>query len=84
MAAIDCDLLICEVQKRPALYDLQLREYCDKNVKDKLWAEVYGSVVPGWHELSPGEKNEKGRCLLKQSDHVRRTFSVILHIAKIH
>lgn len=60
---IDCELLISEVEKRPALYNFQLKEYNDKNLKEKLWTEVCEALVRGWHDLSPGEKNDTGMPL---------------------
>ncbi|KAL4709974.1 hypothetical protein ACJJTC_003937 [Scirpophaga incertulas] len=37
---IDNELLIEEVEKRPALYDKKLKEYSDINVKRRLWSEI--------------------------------------------
>lgn len=34
------ELLIIEVEKRPALYNKKLKEYSDKNLKEKLWTEL--------------------------------------------
>lgn len=77
---IDCEILIMEVEKRPALYDFQLKEYSDKNVKEKLWTEVCEAVVRDWHNLSSGEKNEKGRRLLKHHDYISKLFSNVYTI----
>jgi len=30
---------------------IKLKEYSDRNLKDKLWYEVYESVVTNWSEL---------------------------------
>ena len=57
----DCETLITEVEKRPPLYDFQLKEYCDKNIKEKLWSEVCEAVVSDWNILSPQDKKEKGK-----------------------
>jgi hypothetical protein len=40
-----------------------LKEYSDRNVKDKLWYGVYGSVVTNWSELSAEQKSEKGKLI---------------------
>jgi len=40
----------------------KLKEYSDRNLKDKLWYEVYQSVVTNWTELPSEQKSEK--CLL--------------------
>jgi len=41
----DCEILISEIEKRPALYNCSLKEYSDKGLKDRLWGEVYEAVV---------------------------------------
>ena len=62
----DTELLITEVEKRPPLYDFKLKEYSDKNIKERLWNEVCETVVSDWDTLSPEDKKEKGKkqCLL--------------------
>jgi hypothetical protein len=32
----DCEILISEIERRPALYDCSLKEYSDKGLKDRL------------------------------------------------
>jgi len=39
----------------------KLKEYSDRNLKDKLWYEIYESVVMNWSEL-PAEQNQKNVC----------------------
>ena len=34
---INVELLITETEKRPPLYDLTLKVYSDRDVKQKLW-----------------------------------------------
>ncbi|MPC08244.1 hypothetical protein E2C01_000821 [Portunus trituberculatus] len=36
----DCEALIAQVEIRPGLYDFQLKEYSNKNIKGKLWPEM--------------------------------------------
>ena len=55
----DVEKLIWEVEKRPPLYKKKLKEYSDRNLKDKLWYEVYESVVTKWSELPAEQKSEK-------------------------
>jgi len=57
----DCEMLISEIEKRPALYDCSMKEYSDKNFKDRLWGEVCEAVVSGWSQLDDQEKREKGK-----------------------
>jgi len=58
----DIEKLICEVERRPLLCNKKLKEYSDRNVKDKLWCEVIKSVVTNWSELPAEQKSEK--CML--------------------
>lgn len=52
--------LIAEVEKRPALYKKNLKEYADVNLKKKLWEEVCEAVVVDWNQLSPEDKRKQG------------------------
>jgi len=54
--------LIWEVERRPPLYK-KLKEYTDRNLKDKLWYEVCESVVTNWSELPAEQKLEKGMLI---------------------
>ena len=57
----DCEVLISEIEIRPALYDCSLKEYSDKGLKDRLWGEVCEAVVSEWSQLDSPEKREKGK-----------------------
>ena len=59
----DVEKLISEVERRPPLYNKNLKEYSDRNLKDKLWYEVYESVVTKWSELAAEQKLEKGTLI---------------------
>ena len=59
----DIEKLILEVERRPPLYNKQLKEYRDRNMKYKLWYEVYESVVTNWSELPAEQKSEKGMLI---------------------
>jgi len=39
----DCEILISEIVRRPALYDCSLKECSDKGLKDRLGKSVRGS-----------------------------------------
>ena len=56
LSAIDSELLIKEVEKRPALYNKQLKDYSDRTVREKMWGEVCIIVVPNWTELAAKDK----------------------------
>ncbi|KAL4152835.1 hypothetical protein QTP88_000668 [Uroleucon formosanum] len=51
--------LIEVIEKRPALYKKQLKEYSDINLKKKLWEEVCEVVIPDWNELGAQEKTKQ-------------------------
>jgi len=57
----DCEILISEIEKRPALYDCPMKEYSDKVLKNRLWGEVCEAVVSEWSQLDGPEKREKGK-----------------------
>jgi hypothetical protein len=50
---------IWEVERSPPLYIKKFKEYSDKNLKGKLWSEVWESVVTNWSELLAEQKLEK-------------------------
>lgn len=58
---VDSEMLIFEVQKRPLLYDISLPDYNDRVKKSKCWDEVCEQVIPNWDELSPAERNNRGK-----------------------
>ena len=45
------------------MYNKKLKEYSDRNLKDKLWYEAYESVVTTWSELPAEQKSEKGMLI---------------------
>lgn len=51
--------LIQEIEKRPALYKKNLKEYSDVNQKIKLWEGVCEAVVPNWNELGAEDKTKQ-------------------------
>lgn len=61
LTVIDTEILIKEIEKRPALFNKQLKEYSDRNVKEKLWAEVSTQVIQNWNELAAKDKKIKGK-----------------------
>lgn len=55
----DTERFILEVEKRPPLYKKNLEEYCDRNLKDRLWHELGELFLEGWSEMSALEKKTK-------------------------
>jgi len=60
---IDCNTLISEVEKCPAIFNKKSQEYSDRNVKEKMWNEVCHVVIKDWNRLSGKEKQIKDKCL---------------------
>jgi hypothetical protein len=54
-SVVDVEKLIWEGREDHLCIKKKLKEYSDRNLKDKLWYEVYESVVTNWSEL-PAEK----------------------------
>ena len=52
----DVDKFIHEIEKRPAIFDKQLKEYSDKVKKDKLWSELSEAMQDGCEEMVEEEK----------------------------
>ncbi|XP_077300440.1 uncharacterized protein LOC143921150 isoform X2 [Arctopsyche grandis] len=55
-SVFDVEKLIFEMKKHPALYDKRLKQYSDRNIREKLWAEVCSNVILNWNTLSATEK----------------------------
>ncbi|XP_064108274.1 uncharacterized protein LOC135216735 [Macrobrachium nipponense] len=71
---VDCERLIKEVEKRPALYDFKLKDYCDKHVRRKLWTEVCEAVFSDWNYLTSETKKDKGLLLQRRWKSLRECF----------
>jgi len=60
---IDSELLINEVEKRPALFNKNLKDYSNANLKSKLWEEVCLNVLcTTWGQLNAEQKKLAGSC----------------------
>ncbi|KAL2748380.1 hypothetical protein V1477_003023 [Vespula maculifrons] len=53
----DTERFIEEIEKRPAIYDVNRSEYNDRNAKMSAWEEVCQVMVPNWTRLSDEERN---------------------------
>ncbi|XP_054281415.1 multiple PDZ domain protein-like [Macrosteles quadrilineatus] len=56
----DTEKFVLEVEKRPPLYDVQSKEYSNRNVKAQCWMEVGAAVHDNWEEMTPQMKDEAG------------------------
>jgi hypothetical protein len=50
------------MERRPPLYK-KLKEYSDKNLKEKLWSKMCESSVANWSELPDEQRSEKGMLI---------------------
>jgi hypothetical protein len=57
----DVEKFICEVEARPPLYNLQCKEYANREVKATCWAEIGEAVYEDWSTVSSSIKNERGK-----------------------
>lgn len=60
----DTEKLISLVEARPALYDKTLKSYSDRQIKQKLWADISATLIGRWELLTPQEKTEIGKINL--------------------
>jgi hypothetical protein len=59
----DIEKLIWEVESKAPWYNKKLKEYGDRNLKDKLWYKVCESVVTNWSVRPAEQKLEKGMLI---------------------
>ena len=57
---IDTERLIIEIQKRPAIYNKQMGEFSDRQIKDKLWMELCAVLFPNSNQTEIDERNHEG------------------------
>jgi hypothetical protein len=57
---IDSEKFICEVEARPPLYNVQLKECSNREVKATRWAEIGEAMYEDWSTVSSSIKNERG------------------------
>lgn len=56
----DTERFIEEIERRPAIYDVNRGEYNDRNAKMTAWDEVCQVMVPNWARLTDEERNVEG------------------------
>lgn len=59
---IDNELLIEEIEKRPALYTKNLKQYSDQILKRRLWDEIVLHLFPT-RSLSQEQKENAGNFI---------------------
>lgn len=60
MNMFDTERFIEEIERRPAIYDVNRGEYNDRNAKMTAWDEVCQVMVPNWARLTDEERNVEG------------------------
>ena len=55
--------LISLIESKPLLYSKGLKEYSNRDLKEKAWNEVYGNLVPDWGDLSEETRRLKGKSI---------------------
>ncbi|CAB3257042.1 unnamed protein product [Arctia plantaginis] len=61
-------------RERPALYDVQLPEYRNREIKAKCWYDVGSAMFTEWDDLTSKEKKEKGLELMTKWKSLRDQF----------
>ncbi|GBM34347.1 hypothetical protein AVEN_211884-1 [Araneus ventricosus] len=70
------EVLIYEVQSRPALYDKSYKEYTEPTAKAKLWEEVTMKVYSTvWRQLPPEQKLLAGNLIQRRWTNLRSSFT---------
>ena len=57
----DIDIFIQCVQDKPALWKKSVKEYADKNAREKSWHEIGEVMHEKWLDLEPAEREKKGK-----------------------
>ncbi|XP_015179487.1 PREDICTED: uncharacterized protein LOC107068011 isoform X2 [Polistes dominula] len=70
----DTEKFIEEIEKRPAIYDVNRCEYNDRNAKMRAWEEVCQVMVPNWWRLSDEERNIEEKSLRGKWRNIRDYF----------
>ncbi|XP_048505621.1 uncharacterized protein LOC105684590 isoform X2 [Athalia rosae] len=63
-----------EIQKRPAIYDVNCEEYNDRNAKMDAWEEMCRVMVTNWNNLNNEERNAEEKNLRGKWRNIRDYF----------
>ncbi|XP_015593285.1 uncharacterized protein LOC107266853 isoform X2 [Cephus cinctus] len=73
-AMFDTERFIVEIEKRPAIYNVNCDEYNDRNAKMNAWDEVCQVMVPNWENLTDEERNVEEKNLRGKWRNIRDYF----------
>ena len=57
----DSEKFICEIEKRPAIYDVTSKNYSNRLIKAKCWSEVGETMYEDWECMTLEDKDQKGK-----------------------
>ncbi|XP_023287571.1 uncharacterized protein LOC105703878 [Orussus abietinus] len=78
----DTERFIVEIEKRPAIYDVNSDEYYDRNAKMNAWDEVCQVMTPNWEHLTDEERNIEEKNLRGKWRNIRDYFMKELKLQK--
>lgn len=78
----DTERFIEEIERRPAIYDVNRGEYNDRNAKMTAWDEVCQVMVPNWARLTDEERNVEEKNLRGKWRNIRDYFMKELKLQK--
>ncbi|XP_064081736.1 uncharacterized protein LOC135198162 [Macrobrachium nipponense] len=78
----DTDRFIIEIQDRPAIWDVRLKEYSNKILKAKAWEELCSIFVPNFNELDCQGKNKATTDLQRKWKSLRDSYRRELTLSK--
>ncbi|XP_018375138.1 PREDICTED: uncharacterized protein LOC108768929 [Trachymyrmex cornetzi] len=84
MNMFDTERFIEEIERRPAIYDVNRGEYNDRNAKMTAWDEVCQVMVPNWARLTDEERNVEEKNLRGKWRNIRDYFMKELKLQKSH
>jgi hypothetical protein len=62
----DCEILISEIEKRPAVYDSSVKDYSDKVLKDRLWEKCARQSLRSGANWTAQRNVKKVSCVVFQ------------------
>ena len=60
-AMFDTQKFICEIELRPAIWDIRSKSYSNRTEKTKAWEEICSDFIENFEALEKNEKNKEGR-----------------------
>ncbi|XP_022192716.2 uncharacterized protein LOC111050675 isoform X2 [Nilaparvata lugens] len=70
----DTEKFIYLIEKLPPLYDVKSSDYSNRQLKAKCWSGIGKAMYETWHEMTPNQKYNKGKELMKKWKTLRDNF----------